>query len=330
MNSIEKLFGIVVAGLSRVTDATITFTLKNLLGTSSKIEKGRGTGYATKIMYLSPFTRMKGHAKTPEGRNIIRAMARWNLDYWGLPVTGLIDSAIASIDVIIKNWNSCADAARNGCVKSCLAVESGHLRFPELQRYEFIKTLLLATNPDAFYKRLSWEVTRLTRNARNRNLQFACRLNGGSDLDFIEFISAHPDTIFWDYTKNPTRMMRYLSGLLPSNYHLTFSRGSSNWDECRQILKSGGNVAIVLVDPSESRVGTKVRIQNGNGYFMSEVISGDIDDNRFLDDADHKTKHGKIVELIGKGGPINSDRSGFAIRSYSELESVSKGCAIEV
>ena len=158
-------------------------------------------------------------------------------------------------------------------------------------------------------------------------MQFACRLNGGSDLDFIEFIAAHPDTIFWDYTKNPTRMMRYLSGLLPSNYHLTFSRGSSNWDECRQILKSGGNVAIVLVNPSESRVGSKVRIQNGDGYFMSEVISGDIDDNRFLDDDGHKTKHGKIIELTGKGVPINSDTSGFAIRSYSELESVSRpGC----
>ena len=88
----------------------------------------------------------------------------------------------------------------------------------------------------------------------------------------------------------------------------------------------GGNVAIVLRNPDASRIGKRIRIDS----FYCHVISGDVDDNRFLDDVGFKTKRGKIIELTGKGQSILEDASGFAIDSYDDLETgnlASVGCA---
>jgi len=319
-----KAWRIICTGLSRVTSPSIVFSLVNLLGTSSKIEKGSGAGWASNILYLSPFTRARKHARSVEGKIIIRAMSKF------------LGIKQQSIREKIGQWNSCAFALANGCVQSCLAVTSGHLKFPELQRFEFIKTLLLMCNREIFEARLSFELCKLQKKAHRAKLQYAARLNGGSDLNWVSFIAQHSTIQFWDYTKDPTMMMRYLSGLLPSNYHLTFSRGSSNWSECVQILKRGGNVAVVRKVSCESKVGTTIRIYDADGsYIMVPVISGDETDYRFNDVVNGK--RGAIVELFGKGSPINSDTSGFALDSYDQLGTDSarmvykmvttKGCA---
>ena len=41
-------------------------------------------------------------------------------------------------------------------------------------------------------------------------------------------------------------MKKFLNGLMPSNYHLTFSLGSTNKTSAKEILKMGGNVAVVF------------------------------------------------------------------------------------
>ncbi len=52
-----------------------------------------------------------------------------------------------------------------------------------------------------------------------------------------------PNVQFYDYTKHFKRMIKFLRGELPKNYHLTFSRNEAN---DKEILRHGGNVAIVF------------------------------------------------------------------------------------
>lgn len=312
-----------VVGLMRVTHQP--FKLCNLLGTSVKVEKGRASGWMVVVMYLSPWRRSAALARSQKGKLIIRAVSK---------LTGIAEKTIQSR---MRMWNSCAYA--DGCKGPCLAITSGHLKYPELHLFEFAKTVLLATDRKRFVDRLNFEIEKSHRRAIRAGFKFAVRLNGGSDLNFIDIIESHPDVQFFDYTKDPTMMMRFLRGELPRNYHLTFSRGSSNWSLCARILRMGGNVALVLRNSQNSKIGKRIRIQHGTsilypGYFYSHVISGDIDDNRFLDDVDFKTKRGKIVELTGKGQPIMNDASGFAMDSYDDIKTqinemiASVGCGV--
>ena len=39
---------------------------------------------------------------------------------------------------------------------------------------------------------------------------------------------------------------KYINGQYESNYHLTFSLGSSNKGEAKKVLKMGGNIAVVF------------------------------------------------------------------------------------
>ena len=46
--------------------------------------------------------------------------------------------------------------------------------------------------------------------------------------------------------QKPDKDEKIYCGKFPSNYHLTFSLGSSNKKEAKEILKAGGNVAVVF------------------------------------------------------------------------------------
>ena len=45
-----------------------------------------------------------------------------------------------------------------------------------------------------------------------------------------------PDFQMYDYSEHFARMMRFLAGGLPGNYHLTFSRSEDNEAECREVI----------------------------------------------------------------------------------------------
>jgi hypothetical protein len=90
--------------------------------------------------------------------------------------------------------------------------------------------------------------------------------------------------------------------VLPSNYHLTFSRSETNHEKAMELLKRGINVAMVFD-------------KLPNTFEGFEVINADLDDLRFLD------KKGvicglKYKKMTGKGAN-NSEafESGFAIRT---------------
>ena len=109
-----------------------------------------------------------------------------------------------------------------------------------------------------------------------------------------------PNVQFYDYTKHFKRMLKYLRGELPKNYHLTFSRNEANDKETMEVLRHGGNVAIVF---------RKNLPEYYQGY---KVISGDDHDLRFLDDKN------VIVGLkekltLNKNGKLERDNSGFVV-----------------
>ena len=89
-------------------------------------------------------------------------------------------------------------------------------------------------------------------------------------------------------------MSSFLSGELPSNYHLTFSRSESNQKIVDSILASGGNVAVVF------------RGSLPEHWQGKQVIDGDKNDLRFLD------KKNVVVGLVEKG-KAKKDSSGFVI-----------------
>jgi hypothetical protein len=123
------------------------------------------------------------------------------------------------------------------------------------------------------------------------------RLNGTSDLGWEgiarELMQKYPDVQFYDYTKVLGRMLRFLEGKFPSNYHLTFSKSESNDADVLQVLQNGGNVAVVFKN---------MPVQY-NGY---NVVDGDASDLRFLDSTN------VIVGLKAKG-KARKDTSGFVV-----------------
>ena len=89
---------------------------------------------------------------------------------------------------------------------------------------------------------------------------------------------------FYDYTKNYTRFNK----VLPSNYHLTFSRSEINHEIAMDILSKGHNVAMVFDKLPETY----------NGY---KVVNGDETDLRFLDEKNVIVGL-KYKKITGKGG----------------------------
>jgi hypothetical protein len=105
----------------------------------------------------------------------------------------------------------------------------------------------------------------------------------------------YPDVQFYDYGKNLKRMIKFLMGGMPKNYHLTFSRSESNQSACEIVLGMGGNVAMVFKDKLPEM------------FMGKQVFGGDTHDLRFLD------PKGSIIGLIAKGTRGKSDKSGFVI-----------------
>jgi hypothetical protein len=121
-------------------------------------------------------------------------------------------------------------------------------------------------------------------------------LNVLSDLPWHNLVdmNKHSDVMFYDYTPNPKRMIQFLNGELPKNYHLTFSRKEDNQQFVELIVSMGGNVAVVFDELPQTYLGKK-------------VINGDETDLRFLDEK------GVIVGLKAKGDG-KKDESGFVVR----------------
>jgi hypothetical protein len=239
-----------------------TLALKALLSidTNAKTVKGQTKGFLTGILYLAP-----------------------------VKESGAI--------------NVCPHASK-GCAAACLFT-AGRGAFDNVRNARIAKTLAFVRDRAGFMATLANDVAKLAKKAEKQGMTPCVRLNGTSDLPWENIacgesrniMEAFPSIQFYDYTKNPNRIASYLSGEMPKNYHLTFSRSEDNGQIALSILKSGGNVAMVF---SSANLPPQ--------YEGAIVVNGDETDLRFLD------PQGCIVGLKAKG-KARKDDSGFVVHA---------------
>lgn len=141
------------------------------------------------------------------------------------------------------------------------------------------------------------------RKAARMGLRLCVRMNGSTDISwegvpcerdgvrYRNLMEAFPHIQFVDYTKIANRMKR----ALPSNYHLTLSRTERNDGAVADVVRAGGNAAVVFDRVPVTWQGMR-------------VIDGDAHDLRHLD------PRGVIVGLTPKGRKAKRDASGFVVR----------------
>lgn len=242
--------------------------VQQLLTTNNaKTIKGEGKGYITSILYMTPFT----------------------------------DNS--------RGINVCSHASQ-GCAASCLVGSGFGGMFTSVMQGRVNKTEYFLSSRIEFLNQLHKEIGKVVAKHKDKAI-VTIRLNGTSDLPFEKFkvfegkniFEAYPEVQFYDYTKNYLRFDK----VLPSNYHLTFSRSEINHDKAMEILKRGFNVAMVM---------SKL-VKQYKGF---EVINGDNDDLRFLD------KKGCIVglrykQMTGKGADNSKGiTSGFVLDTTLQFE----------
>lgn len=181
-----------------------------------------------------------------------------------------------------------------GCEAACLNT-SGMGVFSNVQEARINKAKFLIEKRADFLAQLNKELQLLHKKAL-KGEKIAVRLNVLSDLPWHNMIdmSAFPALNFYDYTPNLARMIQFLNGELPANYHLTFSRKENNQAKVELVAAMGGNVAVVFDKLPKT-------------YLGKEVIDGDATDLRILD------PKGVIVGLKAKGKG-KKDTSGFVVK----------------
>jgi hypothetical protein len=210
--------------------------------------------------------------------------------------------------------NLCGDASV-GCLALCLGWFSGQAGMVKgnrkrgtnsVRRSRVAKVKMFMHERGAFMHEMITAIARSIVYAAKLGLQLCVRPNGATDVpwehiklspvDRRSIFDVYPNIQFVDYTKSLKRMLRFCAGLLPSNYHLTFSRSEMNEDACRQVLAAGGNVAVVFAGDMPS------------SYLGVVVVNGDTHDLRHLD------PRGCVIGLTPKGPRAKRDRSGFVVR----------------
>jgi hypothetical protein len=175
-----------------------------------------------------------------------------------------------------------------GCTASCL-YSAGMGAFSNVQKARIQKTLFYFGDRPKFLELIKEDIKKLQKQAKKDGQKLAIRLNGTSDLNWMQHdvFSSFPDVQFYDYTKVFNRLTKEI----PSNYHLTFSKSENNDSECIQALKLDTKKGDAL--PA-----------SWNGF---PVYDGDDTDTRFLD-----PKGGYVIGLRAKG-QAKKDISGFVV-----------------
>lgn len=199
----------------------------------------------------------------------------------------------------VSGYNACYWASK-GCTLACLNT-AGRGAMSNVQKSRINKTRFFFEKQKEFMLQLEKEIKTAIKSADRKGMKPCFRLNLTSDLPWegyksggLSIIEKFPQVQFYDYTKGFRRMQKYLSGKMPSNYHLTFSRSESNGSQASLIATMGGNVAIVF------------RGKLPKSFYGLPVLDGDKTDLRFLD------KRGCVIGLVEKG-MAKKDATGFVV-----------------
>lgn len=198
--------------------------------------------------------------------------------------------------------NMCPAASIN-CTLVCL-YSSGRGAMTNVKKARIAKTILFKREQERFMGDIALNVLALCKTASKASLKPAIRLNGTSDVAWekvlvggLSIMEINAGTQFYDYTKRIERVRAYAAGLMPKNYHLTFSRSEDNDAEVAEAIALGVNVAVVFAGKTLPET-----------YMGRPVINGDEHDARFLDPV------GCIVGLKAKG-KAKQDTSGFVVKA---------------
>lgn len=182
-----------------------------------------------------------------------------------------------------------------GCEAACLD-ESGMGIFSNVQAARLAKSRFFIDKRTEFLATLNKELHNAQKWGERNNTPVAVRPNVLSDLLWENLIDMEKFSAiqFYDYTPNLDRMVAFLEGKMPKNYHLTFSRKEDNQHKVHAVLALGGNVAVVFNELPAT-------------YLGKQVVDGDVSDLRFLDPKN------VIVGLRAKG-KAKKDTSGFVVQ----------------
>ena len=186
----------------------------------------RGMKYDAKVgSILGTNTKME---KLPNGREVINS---------GVTMAPSKRSKIVNV----CEWASAA------CIATCVLWFAGRRAAAKMRECARNITALWFFWPERFYARYDRELANQERRAAAAGVESYNRPNVASDLNHDRIVAKHPRTTFYDYTAGFVRMLQYLMGELPPNYHLTFSvKESTPYEHVREVISRGGNVAVVV------------------------------------------------------------------------------------
>jgi hypothetical protein len=197
----------------------------------------------------------------------------------------------------VSGFNVCKHAS-NGCAKGCLNT-AGRGKTNIVQQARINRTKLFFNNKSLYKRTLFEEIEQFVKRCNRLNEKPAIRLNGTSDLPWEDIF---PDMFtdfnmvqFYDYTKYVNRMLNFVKGRLPENYHLTFSRSEVNNSDCLEILRKGGNVAVVFDSKQLPSKWNRFKVNNADSH-----------DLRFLDPFG--------VQGLYAKGRAKKDTTGFVVK----------------
>ena len=204
--------------------------------------------------------------------------------------------------------------ASNACKSLCLGEHSGMAAiYSSVMQSRINKARCYMLQRKAYAALLHKALHKLIDNAKEQGLHPVARLNGSTDVNWLETVKQFPQLQFVEYTKSLKAMLNYCAGDMPENLHLTFSFSGNNWSECEQVLRAGGNVAVCFGTKSKDGKHDKRNHVMPDQYMGFDVINGDLSDLRFLDPDGRRHGDGYIVALTPKGGKAAADDSGFVI-----------------
>jgi hypothetical protein len=202
----------------------------------------------------------------------------------------------------ISGFNTCASASQ-GCREACLHESGNPVFMPQKTLGRVNRTLLYFKDRAKFLSMITREIRNHEILCKKYDLKPVIRLNTTSDImwENHKIFELFSNVQFYDYTKHFNRMIKYLKSDMPKNYHLTFSRNEANDFQSTQILKAGGNVAVVF------------RKELPETYKGFKVINGDEHDLRFLDEANVVVGLKEKLTIDKKTGKLGRDNSGFVV-----------------
>ena len=162
----------------------------------------------------------------------------------GIPA---INSGISFAPAKRSGFNVC-ESASAACIAACVLWFAGRTMTTVVRQAAYARTMLWRFFKNTFYSRLSAELLAQETAADEIGARSFCRTNAASDVRHPDDLyNAHPRTTFYDYTKVIPRMLEYLAGKLPPNYHLAYSVSENTaYADVKRILAAGGNVVVVV------------------------------------------------------------------------------------